>query len=35
MTSVIQLEECRERIRKELDTVVDFWLRYSHDPDHG
>lgn len=33
--SVVKLEECRERIRKELDNVVDFWLQYSHDTVHG
>lgn len=35
MTSVKQLGECRERLRRELDGVVDFWLRYSHDSVHG
>uniref|UniRef100_A0A8C1WSK3 N-acylglucosamine 2-epimerase n=1 Tax=Cyprinus carpio TaxID=7962 RepID=A0A8C1WSK3_CYPCA len=25
----------RERIRTELDRVVDFWLKYSHDKEHG
>lgn len=35
MTSVKRLEECRQRIGKELDRVVDFWLRYSHDTVHG
>lgn len=29
------LQEVRERISKELDTVVDFWLKYSHDKEHG
>ncbi|KAM9785923.1 N-acylglucosamine 2-epimerase [Neosynchiropus ocellatus] len=29
------LEACRERIRSELDRVVDFWLKHSHDTQHG
>lgn len=29
------LEQYRERIRTELDRVVDFWLKYSHDKEHG
>uniref|UniRef100_A0A8C2W9S3 N-acylglucosamine 2-epimerase n=1 Tax=Cyclopterus lumpus TaxID=8103 RepID=A0A8C2W9S3_CYCLU len=29
------LEGWRERIRKELDNTVDFWLKYSHDTTHG
>lgn len=29
------LEKCRENIRKQLDNVVDFWLKYSHDRVHG
>lgn len=33
--SAVKLEECRERIRAELDNVVDFWLKYSHDTVHG
>lgn len=33
--AVVQLKEYRERIRAELDNVVDFWLRYSHDTVHG
>ncbi|XP_032377567.1 N-acylglucosamine 2-epimerase [Etheostoma spectabile] len=33
--SVVKLEEYRERIRKELDNAVDFWLKYSHDTIHG
>lgn len=33
--SAVKLEECRERIRTELDNVVDFWLKYSHDTVHG
>ncbi|XP_034074407.1 N-acylglucosamine 2-epimerase isoform X2 [Gymnodraco acuticeps] len=33
--SAVKLEEFRERIRKELDTTVDFWLQHSHDPLHG
>lgn len=34
-TMSVKLEECRERVRTELDTVVDFWLKYSHDTVHG
>lgn len=33
--SVEKLKEWRERIRTELDSVVDFWLKYSHDTEHG
>ncbi|XP_034027563.1 N-acylglucosamine 2-epimerase [Thalassophryne amazonica] len=33
--SVVTLAECREQIRRELDSVVDFWLKYSHDTLHG
>ncbi|XP_063320157.1 N-acylglucosamine 2-epimerase [Pelmatolapia mariae] len=33
--SVVTLEKCRENIRKQLDNVVDFWLKYSHDRVHG
>ena len=33
--STVKLEECLERIRTELDNVVDFWLKYSHDTVHG
>lgn len=33
--SVVKLQACRERIRTELDSVVDFWLKYSHDTVHG
>ncbi|XP_029995738.1 N-acylglucosamine 2-epimerase isoform X2 [Sphaeramia orbicularis] len=33
--SVVKLEECRERICRELDKTVDFWLKYSHDTVHG
>ncbi|XP_071383547.1 N-acylglucosamine 2-epimerase [Centroberyx affinis] len=33
--SVEKLEEYRERIRTELDRVVDFWLKHSHDTQHG
>ncbi|KAM8830231.1 N-acylglucosamine 2-epimerase [Synchiropus picturatus] len=29
------LEACRARIRSELDRVVDFWLKHSHDTKHG
>lgn len=29
------LEQYRERIRSELDRVVDFWLKYSHDEQYG
>ncbi|CAF91264.1 unnamed protein product, partial [Tetraodon nigroviridis] len=35
MAAVRRLEECRERMGRELDAVVDFWLRYSHDSLHG
>ncbi|XP_069383384.1 N-acylglucosamine 2-epimerase isoform X1 [Paralichthys olivaceus] len=35
MSASLKLEETRQRIRKELDTVVDFWLKYSHDTVHG
>lgn len=30
-----QLEKYRERMRTELDRVVDFWLKYSHDTQYG
>uniref|UniRef100_A0A8D3BTI4 N-acylglucosamine 2-epimerase n=1 Tax=Scophthalmus maximus TaxID=52904 RepID=A0A8D3BTI4_SCOMX len=33
--SVVKLEASREWIRTELDNVVDFWLKYSHDTVHG
>uniref|UniRef100_A0A3P8NB90 N-acylglucosamine 2-epimerase n=1 Tax=Astatotilapia calliptera TaxID=8154 RepID=A0A3P8NB90_ASTCA len=33
--SVVTLEKCRENIRKQLDNVVDFWLKYSLDRVHG
>ncbi|XP_003454289.2 N-acylglucosamine 2-epimerase isoform X2 [Oreochromis niloticus] len=33
--SVVMLEKCRENIQKQLDNVVDFWLKYSHDRVHG
>ncbi|KAM9342092.1 N-acylglucosamine 2-epimerase isoform 2-T3 [Pholidichthys leucotaenia] len=33
--SVMKLEECRRHIRAQLDSVVDFWLKYSHDTVHG
>lgn len=29
------LKQYRERIRSELDRVVDFWLKYSHDEQNG
>ncbi|XP_025066580.1 N-acylglucosamine 2-epimerase isoform X3 [Alligator sinensis] len=29
------LEAWRDRVSCELDTVVDFWIRHSHDPEHG
>ena len=29
------LEEYREKIRTELDRVVNFWLTYSHDTEYG
>ncbi|KAM4737847.1 N-acylglucosamine 2-epimerase isoform 3-T3 [Anableps anableps] len=33
--SVVKLEECRRHIREQLDGVVEFWLKYSHDTVHG
>ncbi|XP_038164906.1 N-acylglucosamine 2-epimerase [Cyprinodon tularosa] len=33
--SVVKLEECRQHIRAQLDSVVEFWLKYSHDTEHG
>ncbi|CAL8346551.1 unnamed protein product [Merluccius merluccius] len=33
--SVVLLSQYREKVRSELDRVVDFWLTHSHDPDHG
>ncbi|MED6293954.1 hypothetical protein CHARACLAT_015838 [Characodon lateralis] len=33
--SVVKLEECRQHIRAQLDGVVEFWLKYSHDTVHG
>ncbi|XP_033825504.1 N-acylglucosamine 2-epimerase [Periophthalmus magnuspinnatus] len=33
--SVQRLEQFRERIRQELDRTVDFWVKHSHDPEHG
>lgn len=33
--SVQKLEEIRERIRTELDRTVDFWIKHSHDSEHG
>uniref|UniRef100_A0AAQ5YNL9 N-acylglucosamine 2-epimerase n=1 Tax=Amphiprion ocellaris TaxID=80972 RepID=A0AAQ5YNL9_AMPOC len=33
--SDVKLEECREHIRSQLDNVVDFWLKYSHDTVDG
>lgn len=35
MMFVMKLEEYQERFRRELDNVVDFWLKYSHDTLHG
>ncbi|KAF7651943.1 hypothetical protein LDENG_00103340 [Lucifuga dentata] len=32
---VVKLEEYRKQIRSELDRVVDFWLKHSHDTLHG
>ncbi|KYO19934.1 N-acylglucosamine 2-epimerase [Alligator mississippiensis] len=29
------LEAWRDRVSCELDTVIDFWIRHSHDPEHG
>lgn len=33
--SVVKLEDCRQHIRAQLDGVVEFWLKYSHDTEHG
>lgn len=33
--SVVKLEEWRKHVRAQLDTVVDFWLKHSHDTEHG
>lgn len=33
--SVAVLKQYREKIRTELDRVVDFWLTHSHDEEHG
>uniref|UniRef100_A0A667ZDV4 N-acylglucosamine 2-epimerase n=1 Tax=Myripristis murdjan TaxID=586833 RepID=A0A667ZDV4_9TELE len=33
--SVLKLEEYRQQIRTELDRVVDFWLKHSHDTEYG
>uniref|UniRef100_A0A672JLV0 N-acylglucosamine 2-epimerase n=1 Tax=Salarias fasciatus TaxID=181472 RepID=A0A672JLV0_SALFA len=33
--SVMKLEEYRQHIRAQLDSVTDFWLKHSHDTDHG
>lgn len=33
--SVAKLEDYRERISTELNRVVDFWLKYSHDTQYG
>ncbi|CAL8264125.1 unnamed protein product [Lota lota] len=33
--SVVMLEQYREKIRTELDSVVNFWLTYSHDTKYG
>ncbi|XP_049608102.1 N-acylglucosamine 2-epimerase [Syngnathus scovelli] len=33
--SVVKLEECRAKIRNELNKVVDFWLKYSQDTVYG
>lgn len=30
-----KLEQYRQRFRLELDIVVDFWLKYSHDKEYG
>lgn len=35
MSAAVKLEKCREQIRTELDNVVNFWLKHSHDPVHG
>lgn len=33
--SVFMLEQYREKIRTELDNVVNFWMTYSHDTEYG
>ncbi|KAK7883952.1 hypothetical protein WMY93_027075 [Mugilogobius chulae] len=33
--SVQRLEQIRQTIRRELDRTVDFWLKHSHDTEHG
>ncbi|KAM4609628.1 N-acylglucosamine 2-epimerase [Polymixia lowei] len=33
--SDVKLKEYRQLIRTELDRVVDFWLKYSHDAEYG
>ncbi|KAJ3605406.1 hypothetical protein NHX12_027453 [Muraenolepis orangiensis] len=33
--SDVMLERYRENIREELDRVVNFWMTYSHDTEHG
>ncbi|XP_068995404.1 N-acylglucosamine 2-epimerase isoform X2 [Embiotoca jacksoni] len=30
-----KLEECRQHVRSQLDNVVNFWLKHSHDNVHG
>ncbi|CAN9500699.1 unnamed protein product [Ophioblennius macclurei] len=35
MMSALKMEECRKQIRAQLDSVTDFWLKHSHDTDHG
>jgi hypothetical protein len=33
--SVEKLQRYREQMRTELDKVVDFWQKYSHDTQYG
>uniref|UniRef100_A0A8C5DQZ3 N-acylglucosamine 2-epimerase n=2 Tax=Gouania willdenowi TaxID=441366 RepID=A0A8C5DQZ3_GOUWI len=33
--STVKLKECLTHIRTQLDNVVDFWLKHSHDTVHG
>lgn len=33
--SATKLQECRQHISAQLDGVVDFWLRHSHDAEYG
>ncbi len=31
----VQIQECVDRLRKELDSVVSFWTAHSHDEVNG